>query len=267
MPTVGFADLGVETREDLVSRLDPLTPGDREIIEKEIKSSPATAAMIQQFMDSGGPHAVADFARRAFANEMDSKLFPETKGYWPELRATVQKLLVALPNAMRQAANEMSLDDKLKFAEQIAAGKKLRLQLADYPVETLMGLGQFEIIGSIVSSVAGAASSVYSAKVVADAKKAIAKIQAETELKQLNVSMTLAKAQAAVQGAQGKILEDVQSGKIPAEPGGAITATGPSGSVTATVKEPGGILNTKVAGLPLWSIGLTAVGGLVLAFK
>lgn len=266
-----------EIDESLVARIDPLTSDDRRVIERELADSPATASLIRSLLATGGPHAVADFARKAYYNEIDPSLFPETKGYWPALRAQVRKLLVALPAAMRGAADEMSLNDKLKFAEQIAQGKRLYLSLTDYPVEDMMGLGQFEIIGSIVSGVAGAASSIYSAKVVADAQKAIAKIQADAQLKQLNVSMTLAKAQAAVTGAQTQILQQTEAGTLPAGPSGAPTGgsaasaiqtiKAPTGSVTATVKSNETVLDKKVGGIPLWSIGLTAVGGILFAFK
>lgn len=272
MPTATFSDFA-DAKSDLIARIDPITPADRKVVEDEINGSPEFAKKIQRILDKGGPHAVAESAKRAFLNELDPKEYPETAGEWPILRESTRKLLVALPKAIKEVVDETPLEEKLKIVEKIGQGKKLHFTLQDFPVESVMGLGQFEVIGSIVSAVAGAGSAVYGAKITADTQKAIAKIQAETQLKQLNVSMTLAKAQAAVQSAQVKIVDDIQTGKIPAGTGGAatgggpITGTAPASSGTVALKEPTGILDTKVAGLPVWSLALPLVGGLVLAFK
>ncbi len=279
MPTATFGDLSDATSE-LIARIDPLTPGDRKVVEDEIKGSPEFARKIKRILDKGGPHAVAESAKRAFLNELYPNEHPETAGDWPVLRESTRKLIRALPKAITEVIDETPLDQKLKIVEQIGKGKRLHFSLQDFPVESIEGLGQFEVIGSIVSAVAGAGSAIYGAKVTADAQKAIAKIQAESQMRQLNLSMTLAKAQQAVTSAQTAILTDIQTGKIPAgtgavtpgtptgtPPANPITATAPTGSVTATVKETGGFLDTKVAGLPVWSLALPLVGGLMMAFK
>jgi hypothetical protein len=256
MPTYSFTNLAeTDSADGVMEALRPLHEKDQKIVLREIEENAAFGPKLQAvLLGPDGAHKVAEWARRAFANEVDPKMFPETKGTWGAFRQTVRGLLQSLPIAVTQSIDEMPLSLQMKVVEGIAQGRRLHLQLDDYPVESMEGLGQFEIIGSVVSAVSGATSSIYSAKVVADAQKKIAQIKADTELKQLNVNMTLAKAQAAIAQAQGKVLEDTESGKL-------------TGSVTATVPSQDTGLNKKVGGLPIWSIALAAGGGLLMAFK
>lgn len=280
MPTTTFGDLADAT-SDLIARIDPITPADRKLVEDEIKGSPEFSKKIKRILDRGGPHAVAESAKKAFLNELYQNEYPETAGEWPILRQSTRKLLVALPKAITEVVEATPLDEKLKIVEKIGQGKRLHFTLQDFPVESIEGLGQFEVVASIVSAVAGAGSAIYGAKVTADAQKAIAKIQADTQMKQLSLSMTLAKAQQAVASAQTAIIADVQAGKIPAGTGttdplppGATPGSNivnvkvPTGQITTTVKEPEGtFIDKKVGGIPLWGIALPLVGGLMLAFK
>ncbi|MGH8654706.1 MAG: hypothetical protein ACREYE_22210 [Gammaproteobacteria bacterium] len=229
-----------------LDKLQSLDPKDRAIILKEIEENPAFGERIKAILlRPDGLHELSTSARHAFANEIDPLLFPETKGTWLSLRRTVQNLLRAIPIAIRENVEATPLKEKLRIVEQIASGRKLQLQLAEYPVESLAQ----DFLGSIITAVSGAASSIYSSSVTASAQRAIAKMQSDAQLKQLDVNMTLAKAQAAITGAQAQILTGVSGGA----PGTAGTG-----------------LSTTVAGVPLWGIGLgvvAAIGILVLAFK
>lgn len=214
---------------------------DRDIalIEEESKANPAFGRRIAATLRRpGGEREVSISARKAIANQLDPRMYPESRGEWPVLRRKATALAQALPDLVQAIVDRMPLSEKMAVVRAIADGGQPRMVIAG-----LDDLGQFEIIGSLISSVAGAASSIYGAKVTADAQKDIAKIQATSALQSAQASVAIQNAQAAIAAAQAKQAEQLAT---------AATASSPTGFLT---KDIGG-------GVPMWAVpaGLTALG-------
>ena len=189
---------------------------DRRQIAEEIKANPPFGAWIKAMLrDPDGERLVALSAQKAVANEFNPRLYPETKGQWVTLRRRAVELARSLPDVIDRELERVPFAEKMRIVRAIAAGRRPSVEVS---VAGLGDLGQFEIIGTIVSSIAGAASTVYTNRVTTSAQKDIAKIQATTAMKDLDTQIKLAEAQkavAAAQAAQGGVLTKDIGGGIP----------------------------------------------------
>lgn len=209
------------------------------LIAEESKANPAFGRRISSAMrPPGGERLVALSARKAIVNQLNPAMYPETKGEWMVLRRKAMQVVAAMPGIIDQMVSKMPLSAKLEAVRAISRGEKPTMVLSG------MGeLGQFEILGSIIGSIAGAGSSIYGARVTSSAQRDIANIQANAAIQSAQAQVAIANAQAAISQAQAQQL--TQAANI-------ATAQSPAGFLTANV---GG-------GVPLWAIpaGLATLG-------
>lgn len=221
---------------------------DRDIalIEQESKANPAfgrrLASMLRQ---PGGEKDVALWAQKAIANQLNPALYPETKGQWPVLRRQTTAIAESMPSVVDRLVERMPFAEKMAAVRAIAEGDRPQLVMAG-----LSDLGQFEIIGSLIGAAAGAASSIYGAKVTASAQKDIAKIQANAAMQSAQAQMSIANAQAAITQAQAQQAQTLA------------TSAAPAGFLT---KDIGG-------GVPVWAVpagiaGLGLFAAIFFSFK
>ncbi len=233
--------------QQLEAALAKFGPVDRKQIQEELSESPSFRPKLEAMLRlPDAERAVVLSAKRAVANEFNPKLYPETRGEWAALRKRSVALAGALPEIVDGIVERMPFEAKMATVRAIAAGERPQLVLAG------MGdLGQFEIIGSIISSVAGAASGIYGAKVTASAQKDIAKIQANAAMQSASAQIAMANAQSAIQQAQAQQMTAAAQ---------QMTAASPAGFLTQNI---GG-------GVPFWAVpaALSALGlGVLVYFK
>jgi len=233
---------------------------DRRLISEEMEANPSFGKRIAATLRRpNGERLVALSAKKAIANEFDRSLFPETRGDWTQLRKHATALVHAMPGIIETEIDKLPLGLKMEMVRAIGRGEQPVIQ---FGIQGLNDLGQFEIIASLIGSVAGAASSIYGSKVTASAQKDIAKIQADTAMKDLQAQMNIANAQQAIN--QAKVAQQVaEAQKIEAQTAQikATTAQAEVGTVVGTLtKDIGG-------GVPLWVLPMAlGVLGLVLYF-
>lgn len=248
--------------------MEAVTDLDRRLIAEEIDANPSFGKKLAAVLPlPGGERLVALSAKKAIANEFDSNLFPESRGQWLTLRKRAVQLARALPEIVEKEIDRLPFQTKMEMVRSIARGE--RPTIAVGTIQGMGELGQFEVIGSLISSIAGAASSIYGAKVTSSAQKDIAKIQAETAMKDLNTQMAIANAQQAIN--QAKVAQaaaeaqkiEAQTAQIKAQTQQVQEQTKQAevGTVVGTLtKDIGG-------GVPLWVLPMAlGVLGLVLYF-
>lgn len=241
-----------------------LTDIDHRQLSEEAAANPAFGRKLAAMIDRpDGLKRIDESAMKAVLNELDGRSFPGSKGEWPVLRKRLNTLVRDVARDIQKSVDSLSLPDKVRMLETYARGgiQVYAEPLGEYPVESL---GQWE---AIVGAIAGAASSIYGAKLQSSTQTQIAKIQAASEMKSLEMQMTLAKAQMAMQAAQVKQIED-QTAAIKA---GTATATGTSATGGAATfskatDAAAGITQTT-GGLPLWAIpaGIGVLGTIIYA--
>jgi len=229
---------------------------DQRQIADEIAANPSFAPKLRAMLaqtDAG--RLVSSSALRAVENEMRPRAYPDSRGEWVTLRKTVNALIAEVPKIVEKEVAQLSFGHKMRVVRAIAQGYEPVLAVG---VDGMGDLGQFDFISSIVTSVVGAASSVYSAKVTADAQKDIAKMQTQAAMKSLETQMAIADAQQAINAA--KVVQaqaEAQKAQAAAAAAGATGVTGAVSSVAQVLtKDIGG-------GIPLWTVPV-AVGGLGL---
>lgn len=212
---------------------------DADLISEEARSDPAFGQKIVSMLrQPGGERLLSISARKAMANQFNPKLYPESRGQWGVLRRRAVALAEAMPGMVDKIVAKMPLSEKMDAVRAIAQGEQPRMVVAG------MGeLGQFEIIGSLISTVAGVGGSIYNAKVTASAQQDIAKIQANAAIQGAQAQMAVANAQAAIE--QAKAAQLTQAAQI-------AQSTSPTGFLT---KDIGG-------GVPLWAVpaGIATLG-------
>lgn len=207
------------------------SPDDRALIRREAAADASFGRKIAQMLRApDGEERVAVFAKQAVLNEIDPKQFPQTRGSWNLLRAATRKLMEELPPAIVASVSKMPLQDRAKALEAIQSGQAFPFK----PV-TLGELGQFEIVGSLINSVAGAAATAYSAYLNSSTQKQIADMQLEAQKRQLQAQMAMANAQTAMANA----------------------------SISQPIQSALSTLQMDMGGIPLWMLAL----GVYLFFK
>lgn len=220
------------------------SPDDRLLIKMEADADPAFAKVLQSMLKDGvaGEERVVQFAQKAVVNELDPRQFPETKGAWPKLRAKVRQLVDELPGAIIRHIDQMPPEKRVAAAQALREGKDF-----DFPPITLGELGQFDIIGSIVGAVAGAATSVYGSYLQSSTQRSIVNMELSAQQKEVDAQLAMANAQKAMAAASAS-----QAGILPALP----TA------ITQPIQAAASALGTDIGGVPLWMLLL----GLYLSF-
>lgn len=222
------------------------SPDDRLLIKREADADPAFGRRLLTILQSpDGEEKVATFAKMAALNEIDPRQFPETAGSWPKLRAATRQLVAELPNAIITHIEGMPLEERLAAIQAIENGDSF-----PFAKLSLGELGQWDIIGSIVGAVAGAATSVYNNKLQTDTARQIAKMQLEAQQAQINAQISMANAQQAMANANVAML--------PA----AIQA--PVQVAQQAIQSVASVLQSDMGGgVPLWMLAL----GVYLFFK
>jgi hypothetical protein len=237
----------------------PFAEIDRRVIAEEIAANPRFAPELRRMlMAPNALNLVSVSARKAVAEEMQPGPFPESRGQWVTLRRRLNTLLREVPPLVEREVTRMPLAQKLEIVRAIAAGYEPQVAVG---VPGLSDLGQFEIIGSIVGAVAGAASSIYGAKVTADAQKDIAKLQAQAAMKDLETQMAIAKASQAIASAQAAQAQSQAQAAQAAYPAGVPGLPGAAATAPHVLAQDIG------GGIPLWTVPVALGGvGLVLYF-
>lgn len=236
-----------------------LTDIDHRQLSEEAAASPAFGRKLSAMIDRpDGTRLIDESAMRAALNELDGRSFPGSRGEWLVLRKRLNALVREVAGDIGRSVEALSLADKARALEAYAKGgvQVYAEPLGEYPVESL---GQWD---AIVTAIAGAASSMYGAKLQSSTQTQIAKIQAAGETRSLEAQMTLAKAQMALQAAQVKQIED-QTAAIKAG-----TSTGTAAGTTARPSGITAVLTKDIGGgVPLWSIPVgVGVLGTILYF-
>jgi hypothetical protein len=208
---------------------------DQRIVAEEIQAGPFGEKLVAMLATPEGAHQASLGARKAVANEMDSSLYPESRGEWPALRKIVVDLAKSMPGILEKELERLPIETLTALLQQVAAGRSF----IGVPVS---GLGQFDI-GGIISSVIDAGSKIYTTKLATVTQTKIANIQASANIATLDAQIKIANAQQAIAEAQ------------------AVQAT-ESSSAAILTKDIGG-------GIPFWVIPATIVAlgiGITLFF-
>jgi hypothetical protein len=184
--------------------LAPFATEDQRMIQQEAAADPAFARLVSDALARpGGPQLVAQSARKAIANELNPKMYPESVGTWPVLRRMTDELASTTASNVIAKVNNMSFSELVNAVEGIAANKK---------PPGVNGMGQIvaassslSVIGGLATGLAAAGAAIYTSHVVATTTKAIANIQASVIINSQNVQSEIARAQAAMATATASI--------------------------------------------------------------
>lgn len=226
----GVGALGALASEPQSFRL--FAPVDQRQIMEEIEENPGFGKKLSVMLHQrDGARAVAASAKRAALNELDGS-FPQSRGEWVTLRRRLRVLARDIPGAITKQIEMMSLPEKTRALRALASGSGVSFQLG---AEAATTAAPTNIWSSIIGGIATAAATVYGAKLVSDANKDIAKIQASSAASSTAANAQIAQAQAALQAAQ----------------------------TAAAARSSGG----EVGGIPIWAIPVgLGVLGIVLYF-
>jgi len=215
-------------------KLAQIPAADRALLMDEVKDNPAFCEKVSKCMAtrSDWGKLISTSAKEAIVNEFDPSKFKNRKGSWPKLRAHAQKLAEAASTAIKNQISSMTFGQKVEAIKQIVAGRKPMASR----LSGLGGLGFFDLLGSVIT----AAGNLYTADLVADTNKDIAKIQASSAMNTITAQQSIAQAQAAIAAAQ------VQQAAI----------QNPIGSAIST------FTTSTVGGIPV--LAIVAVGGLAI---
>lgn len=153
---------------------------DRDLILLEAKNDPEFERQLAEVLKlPEGEELVSISARKAVLNELDPGLYPEMAGAWPILRSVARK-------AMESVGTSTS-----KKVDKLASGQK-----------GLGDLGQFDILGPLITSIAGAGASIYGASVQSSTQKYIANEQLQANMQEIQAQQAMAAAKNAISNAQ-----------------------------------------------------------------
>lgn len=190
-------------------KLAEIPADDRRILLEETAADPAFCRKVAVLMetDPSWAHKVSASAKEAAAIELDPSRRDGPKKAWPLLRARVRDLVSSVAQQARILSSKLTPAERFSLVKQIASGQ-FRAQRA---VHGLGDLGQWDIIGSLVGSLANVGGSVYGAMVTADAQKDIAKLQASAAMQGAQAQMAIANANAAIAQAQAQVSSPIAS--------------------------------------------------------
>lgn len=152
-----------------LDKLSQIPAEDRQIVIEEASADPAFCAKLVRAMTTRADwaHLVAASAKEAIVNELDPSRFGHRAGQWRVLRDRLKAILKDVPGLVD------------KIAKYRAAGRT-------------PGLGQWDIIGSLVGAVAGAAGSIYTAKIQSDTQKSLQQAQLDAQMAQIRAQQAQA---------------------------------------------------------------------------
>ncbi len=194
-------------------KLRQIPEADREVLLEEVNADPAFCAKVARCMATRADwgHLIAASAKEAIANEMDPSKFPHRAGMWPKLRARAKFLVEEVAKAMAQG--------KTPVVVRKVSG-----------LGGLSGLGQWDIIASLVGTIGGAAANIYQSGVTSRATIDAQRDQANAAIAAAQAQMSAINAANAMQTAQGSM--------------------NPISSV----------MNATVAGIPVLALAVPAIG-------
>lgn len=198
-------------------KLAQIPDGDRQVLIDECAADPAFCARVARCMtkNPNWGHVIATSAKEAIANEMNPSAFPERAGTWPRLRARARQLVDAV---------------SVEFAKGYVPIPMKKLS-------GLGGLGQWDIIASLVGTIGTAAANVYMGGVQNRA-------QVDLQRDQANAAIAAAQAQMNAINAAGGM-------------NATIASANPISSVIQTVT------SATVAGIPVLALAIPALGLIV----
>jgi len=220
---------------------------DRSLIKKEAAADPRFARVVAAMLrENDGERKVADFAKRAIMNELNPKEYPETSGYWKLLREAARRATDALPAAIVKTVAKMTPEQRAADLKAVREGRLVTFNPS--MLGELGELGQFEIIGSLVGSLAQAGASIYGSYLTNRTQQQISAMQFDAQKAQLQAQMDMARAQQAITAAQAQ--QAAEASILPT-------------AIAQPVQAVASALSTDVGGLPLWLIAL----GVAFALK
>src|ERR1700687_4700991 len=184
--------------------LAPFAPDDQRMIQQEAAADPAFARLVSDALSRpGGPQWVAQSARKAIANELNPKMYPESAGTWPVLRRMTDELSASTASDVIAKVDQMTFPELVNAVEGIAAHKR---------APGVHGLGQasqaassLSVVGGLASGLANAGAAIYTTHVMATTMSHIASIQANVLMHTEDVSSQIARAHAAMAAATAAI--------------------------------------------------------------
>ena len=174
-----------------------------------------------------GEKRVTMSARRAIINELNSGMYPESKGLWTRLRALTRDLVSYAGSSIR---GDLSQPIKKEAVAKL---------------QGLGDLGQWEILGQVVGAVVQAGAAVYTSYDQAKTARAIQQMQIDAQMRQIQAAENIAKANAAMAAS-------------------AAQQASTAAPVQAAVSSVFDTVSTPIMGVPLWAI---AIGLYFLAEK
>ncbi len=212
---------------------------DRQMVIDEAKGNPSFCAAIARCMgEANWQEKLARSAKEAIVNQMDPRRFPGSKGKWPKLRLKVDELVAAAHTSVKRALASMTPEQKLATARLVAGGA---------PAASISGLGDlgdlgfFDVLASLVTTVAKVGGDLYTADLMADSREDLAKIQANTAIRTATTNQAITSAQAAIEASR------LQQAAIQSPVGAAIST----------------LTTSTVAGVPVMLIAIPLIGVVV----
>lgn len=208
---------------------------DRLLITEEAMADPAFGEQLSQVLSQPeGANVVALSMRHAVANEMDPRLYPESKGEWPVLRKTVVAVAKSMPEIVEKELARLPLETLTEMLKMVAEGK------SPFSVAVSgMGAGEFGW-GSLFGSLIEAGAGIFEKKLENAAAVKITNIQASAAAATLDAQTKIANAQLAIANAQ------------------------------ATQATESSVLTKDIGGVPFWVIPTVVVAagmGILIYFK
>lgn len=197
-----------------IEKLRQIPEDDRKILLEEANADPEFCRKVLRCMStrSDWGHLIAKSAKEAIANEMDPSKFRNRAGMWPKLRERSRFLVEEVSRAMAQGM----------------------VPVAVRPMSGLSGLGQWDILASLVGTIGSAAVNVYGAGVTSRAQIDAQRDQANAAIAAAQAQMNAINAANAMQAAQA--------------------SSNPISSAVST------LTSATVAGIPLIALAIPAIG-------
>ena len=221
-------------------KLAQIPAADRALLLDEVSGNPAFCENVARCMASSADWAklISTSAKGAIVNEFDPSKFPNRKGMWPKLRATMNDFVGAASSTIKNKIASMTLDQKTAALKEIAKGGR---QSSGQALLGNLGVaGIFDFLASAIET----AGNMYTTDLVNDTRTDIARIQANSAMNTFTAQQSIANAQAAIAAAQ------TQQAAIQSQVGAAIST----------------ITTSTVGGIPVLLIAIPLIGGLIYLF-
>jgi hypothetical protein len=168
---------------------------DRLLIIEEAMADPAFGDQLSQVLSQeGGVKAVALCMRHAVVNEMNPRLYPESKGMWPVLRKTVVAVAQSMPDIVEKELAKLPLETLTEMLKMVAAGRSPF-------VVSVSGMGLFDL-GSLFGSLIEAGAGIFEKKLAGATAVKIEGIKAGGAAATMDAQARIAEAQKAIAEAQ-----------------------------------------------------------------